>query len=189
MDVAVVVTAFDQGGQVAEAVASVRAQTRPVTELVVVDDGSAGPGSLAALDALRTDGVHVLRQANRGVAAARNTGITATGAPLVVVLDGDDRLAPAFLERVLPRLDDPEVVAASAWLRLHGVASGTARPAFQRHLVDVLVAQEETAVRRLAAWEDLVATDPALPLGDPSYGDGGMAAHVRVATVRAARPV
>jgi glycosyltransferase involved in cell wall biosynthesis len=281
MDVAVVVTAFDQGALVAEAVASVLAQTRPCAELVVIDDGSADAASLAVLDRLREDGVRVLRQENRGVGAARNAGIAATRAELVTVLDGDDRLAPTFLARVLPRLEDPEVVAASAWLRLHGVASGTARPAggrvvdflhrnacpgsgvvlrrsawsaaggydetmrsgfedwdlylavlarggsvavvpeplvgyrtapasanvrsmtrrlelygalvdkhrpvFERHLVDALVGLEATAVRRLADWEDLVSADPGLPLGDPTYGDGGMAAHVRVATARSAR--
>lgn len=281
MDTAVVVTAFDQGDLVADAVASVRAQTRPCAELVVVDDGSSDAASLGVLDRLRTEGVRVVRQENAGVGAARNAGIAATAAPLVAVLDGDDRLAPGFLERVAPQLADPDVVAASAWLRLHGVASGTARPAggrlvdflhrnacpgsgvvlrraaweraggydeamrsgfedwdlylavlagggsvavvpeplvdyrttpasanvrsmsrrlalyrglvekhrpaFEAHLVEVLVAQEATAVRRLTDWEDLVAADATLPLGDPTYGDGGMAAHVRVATARAAR--
>ncbi|GIG37103.1 glycosyl transferase [Cellulomonas pakistanensis] len=279
MEVAVVVTAHDQRELVVEAVASVRAQTAPCAELVVVDDGSADSGSLAVLDRLRAEGVRVLRQANAGVSAARNAGIAATRAPLVLVLDGDDRLAPAFLERVVPLLDDPDVVAASSWLGLFGVATGVARPvggrlvdflhrnacpgtavlrraaweraggydeslragfedwdlylgmlarggrvaiepealiryrtapasanvrsmehrldlvrglvekhraAYAAHLTDVLLAQEATAIRRLADWEALVAADPALPLGEPTFGDGGMAAHVRVATARAA---
>jgi len=279
MEVAVVVTAHDQHEQVAEAVASVRSQTAPPAELVVVDDGSAEAASLAVLDRLRADGVRVLRQENAGVSAARNAGIAATGAPLVLVLDGDDRLAPEFLARVAPLLADPDVVAASSWLELFGVASGVVRPgggalvdflhrnacpgsavlrraaweraggydaamrsgfedwdlylgmlagggrvaiapepllgyrtapasanvrsmiqrlallrgivdkhraAYQAHLADVLVAQEATAVRRLGDWEALVAADPALPLAEPTFGDGGMAAHVRVATARAA---
>lgn len=279
MDIAVVITAYDQGPLVAEAVASVRAQTVPCTEIVVVDDGSTAAASLAVLDRLSASGVRVLRQENRGVSAARNAGIAATRAPLVAVLDGDDRFAPEFLERVLPLLTDPEVVAASSWLRLFGAVDAIARPtggslvdflhrnacpaaavlrrtawqaagryaeqmrsgfedwdlflgllarggsiavlpeplieyrtaptsanvrsmtqrldlyrllidrhraAFEAHLVEALLGQEATAMRRLDAWEALVAADPTLPLGDPTYGDGGMAAHVRVATARAA---
>ena len=99
----------------------------------------------------------------------------------MAVLDGDDRLAPGFLERVAPQLADPDVVAAPAWLRLHGVASGTARPAGGR-LVDFLH-------RNACPGSGVVLrrADATLPLGDPTYGDGGMAAHVRVATARAAR--
>ncbi|WP_147794380.1 glycosyltransferase family A protein [Cellulomonas sp. Y8] len=280
MEVAVVVTAHDQREQVAEAVASVRAQTAPCAELVVVDDGSTDAASLAVLDRLRADGVRVLRQDNAGVSAARNAGIAATRAPLVLVLDGDDRLATTFLARVAPLLADPDVVAASSWLALFGVASGAVRPgggdlvdflhrnacpgsavlrrgaweraggydeamrtgfedwdlylgmlagggrvaiapeplleyrtapasanvrsmtrrlalfrglvdkhraAYVAHLADVLVALEATAVRRLGDWEALVAADPALPLVEPTFGDGGMAAHVRVATAHGAR--
>jgi hypothetical protein len=40
----------------------------------------------------------------------------------------------------------------------------------------------------LGRWEDAMAADPTLPVVEVTYGDGGMAAAVRVATRRAAGP-
>ena len=74
--------------------------------------------------------VTVIRRANGGVSAARNTGIRAARAPMVLVLDGDDRLEPAFLEKVGALLRSrPELVAASSWLHTFGVLDAVVRPA------------------------------------------------------------
>lgn len=279
--VSVVVTAHDQGELVAQAVASALGQTRPPERVVVVDDGSTDPGSLAVLDRVAaTAGCTVLRQPNRGVSAARNAGIAAVAQPLVVVLDGDDRLAPEFIARTAALVEaDPAVVAASSWLQMHGVLDAVVRPAggsavdflhrnacpatlllrraewercggydetmregfedwdlalrlltpggriavvpeplidyrtapasanvrsmahrvdrfaaivdrhrplFERHLREVLLAQEARAVRSDALREDLLVRHPVEPLGEVTYGDGGMAAAVRVTTRRSA---
>ena len=70
MTVAVVIPCFELGAYLAEAVDSVRGQTRPPDELVVVDDGSRDPLTLRELDRLAADGVRVLRRANGGAPAA-----------------------------------------------------------------------------------------------------------------------
>ena len=115
---------------VGEAVASVRAQILPSRRIIVVDDGSDEPASIALLDALEADGdVTVVRQANAGVSAARNRGIALTEAPYVLILDGDDRLLPNFSQRTSAALDAcGDVVAASGWLRTFGVLSSTVCP-------------------------------------------------------------
>lgn len=110
--IGVVVPTHDDGRLVAEAVASIHEQE--AVEVVVVDDGSTDPGSLARLQELRLRGVRVIRQANAGPAAARNTGIAAMSAPLVLALDADDMLEPGMLSRLADLLDArPE--AAVAW--------------------------------------------------------------------------
>jgi glycosyltransferase involved in cell wall biosynthesis len=91
----VIIPTFNEGELVAEAVASVR-EEEPV-ELVVVDDGSTEPDSLAVLERLDRDGVRVLRRPNGGLPAARWTGVEGTSAPFVLPLDGDDRLEPGAL--------------------------------------------------------------------------------------------
>jgi glycosyltransferase involved in cell wall biosynthesis len=101
--VAVVIPCHDDGELVAEAVASVR-EPEPV-ELVVVDDGSADPGSLAVLERLRGDGVRVLSRANGGPGAARMTGVAATTAPFVFPLDADDLAEPGALAALADVLD------------------------------------------------------------------------------------
>ena len=73
-----IVTAFDQGELVADAVESVLRQTRAPEAVLVVDDGSTDDASADVLERLRQDPrITVLRQPNRGVSAARNAGIAA----------------------------------------------------------------------------------------------------------------
>ena len=104
--VAVIVPSFELGPLLDETLASVRAQTRPAEEVIVVDDGSSGAETLAALERAERGGARVLRQTNQGLGAARNAGLRASRSELVVPLDADDLLAPTFLERTV-----------DAWLR------------------------------------------------------------------------
>jgi glycosyltransferase involved in cell wall biosynthesis len=86
-------------------------QTVAAWEAIVVDDGSTTPS--AALVAFAANPrVRVVRhEQNRGLAAARNSGIRAAATDTIVTLDADDMLDPAYLERVLPRLQDEDVNA------------------------------------------------------------------------------
>lgn len=59
------------------------------------------------------------------------------------------------------------------------------RDVYAGHLEEALLGLEETSIRRLAAWEDLVGSDPTIDPGEAGYGDGGTAAIVRIATRRA----
>ncbi len=88
----VVIPAHNASGTVGRAIASVCAQTSPAHEVIVVDDGS----SDATADVARTFGgsVTVIRQANSGVAAARNAGARAASGDWLAFLDADDWYAP-----------------------------------------------------------------------------------------------
>ncbi len=110
--VSVVIPCFNDGATLQLAVASVR-QQEPC-ELVVVDDGSADPGTITTLRELERAGTTVLRQANQGPAAARRAGLAATSARYVFALDADDLLEPRAITRLAEALDaDPG--AALAW--------------------------------------------------------------------------
>ena len=98
-----VVTSYNQGPLILEALDSLYRQTVRPARILLVDDGSTDPASLAILAGIEADPapvpVQVIRRSNGGVSAARNTGIRAARTGLVLVLDGDDRLRPAFLEK------------------------------------------------------------------------------------------
>ncbi|MBW7906275.1 MAG: glycosyltransferase [Phycisphaerae bacterium] len=103
--VAIVIPCYNHGHYLPEAVASARSQTYEHTECVVVDDGSTDAATLAALARLERDGVRVIRQANHGLAAARNAGVRAADCEFFVPLDADDRIEPRFVaELLLPLL-------------------------------------------------------------------------------------
>ncbi|GGI67595.1 succinoglycan biosynthesis protein ExoU [Polymorphobacter multimanifer] len=93
--VSVIIPAWNAAQTIARAVASALDQPE-VGEVAVVDDASTDLTAIAAGTA--DDGTGRLRiirsDRNRGPAAARNTGIAATTAPFVAILDSDDFLLP-----------------------------------------------------------------------------------------------
>jgi glycosyltransferase involved in cell wall biosynthesis len=95
----------------AEAIRSVLAQTRPVVECIVVDDGSTDATADIAQEF--GDRVTLVRQPERkGVAAARNHGSSIASGDLVAFLDHDDVWLETKLERQLHSFDDPAVTLA-----------------------------------------------------------------------------
>ncbi len=119
-EIAVVIPCHDDGETLDEAVDSVRGQDVPV-EILVVDDGSTDPRTLAALDRLARTGVRVLRQPNRGPGPARMSGVRAARADYVMPLDADDRLLPGALRLLRGELDRrPRAVAAWGGARHFG---------------------------------------------------------------------
>jgi glycosyltransferase involved in cell wall biosynthesis len=119
-DITAVVVCFNYGAYLGEAVASVLDQAGGAPHVVVVDDGSDEPETLASLEAL-PPGVELLRQVNRGVAAARNAGLERARTPYVIVLDADDRLAPGALAALRAPLDaDPALGFAYGTMRFFG---------------------------------------------------------------------
>jgi len=126
-DVTAVVACFDYGAFLPEALDSLLAQEGGPPRMVVVDDGSTDPGTLAVLDALPA-GVELVRQANRGVSAARNAGLTRVRTPYWLVLDADDRLAPGALAAMREPLErDPRPGYAFGLMRFFGDMSGIVR--------------------------------------------------------------
>jgi hypothetical protein len=95
--VSVVITGYNYGRYIGQAVDSVLKQTRRPEEIIVIDDGSTDD-TLDRLAPYRDSGVKVIHQQNQGVAAARTVGIAESTQPFVTLLDADDVLAPTFLE-------------------------------------------------------------------------------------------
>ncbi|OZB87140.1 MAG: glycosyl transferase, partial [Microbacterium sp. 14-71-5] len=55
---------------------------------------------------------------------------------------------------------------------------------FAANLRTALLAHESHAMELLNRWERLLVADRSIPVGEITYGDGGMAAAVRVASAR-----
>jgi len=127
--VSVVIPCFNHGRFLADAIGSVLAQTLKPHEIIVVDDGSADetPGVAQSFA-----GVRYVRQENRGLAAARNTGLRNSSGEFIAFLDADDRFLPAALEAGASALEaHPECAFVYGGYRFLD-EDGMRRPAPQR---------------------------------------------------------
>jgi glycosyltransferase involved in cell wall biosynthesis len=94
---------------VVQAMCSVLDQTFTDFELIVVDDGGSDR-SINICEMLADHRTRIVRQANRGLAGARNTGIAEARGEFVAILDSDDAWVPNKLERHIAHLQtDPEL--------------------------------------------------------------------------------
>lgn len=131
-DCSVIVPCFNAASTVEATIASALAQPE-AREILAVDDGStdATPDLLAALEKTEPR-VRVIRQANAGVAAARNAGIRVASAPIIAFLDSDDLWHPGHLAANLRHLaSDPEIgvsFSRARFIDTAGKAIGVARP-------------------------------------------------------------
>jgi glycosyltransferase involved in cell wall biosynthesis len=102
--VSVIIVNYNYGRFVGAALESVLAQTYEKLEIVVVDDGSTddSPEILRMYEPR----VRLVRQANKGVSAARNRGIAESEGSLVAFLDSDDMWLPKKVERQVETFGD-----------------------------------------------------------------------------------
>jgi len=118
--VSVIIPTFNRAHKIARAVASVLYQTFTDYEILVVDDGSEDTTSEVLAPFLpHIKCITHLR--NRGVSAARNTGIMASDSPLIAFLDSDDYWLPdKIATQVSFFAEHPDAVACQTeelWIR------------------------------------------------------------------------
>ena len=102
--ISVVVPTYKRPALLGRAVRSILDQSLQDFEVIVVDDAS-GDGTEEAVAAFSDPRIRYVRhEENRGLAAARNSGIKAARAPLVAFLDDDDDYLPSYLEAMARRL-------------------------------------------------------------------------------------
>lgn len=117
----ILVPAYNVESYVREALDSALAQIGTSVEIVVVDDG-ATDGTPAIVDeyaAAHPDRIVLVRQANRGLAGARNTALARATGDYVGLLDADDLWEPERSARCVEYLDahpDAAAVTTDAWL-------------------------------------------------------------------------
>lgn len=97
--VSIVIPNFNHAQYLGDAIASVLAQTYTNVEIIVVDDGSTDHSR--AVIAQFGSQIRSIGQENRGLSAARNTGIRATKGEYIGLLDADDLYEPNFLETLM----------------------------------------------------------------------------------------
>ena len=118
MDISVIIPSYNHATYIAEAIQSVLRQTVPAQEVIVVDDGSTD--QTREVVAQFPAPVRYIYQPNRGLSAARNTGIQASMSKWVAFLDADDWWLPEKIRlqtEALERNPSAVLVYCSVWLQ------------------------------------------------------------------------
>jgi glycosyltransferase involved in cell wall biosynthesis len=114
MPVSVVIPAYNSEVFIGVAISSALAQTLPVSEIIVVDDGS----SDRTAELAEQSGAFVIRQEHGGISVARNAGIRAAKHEWIAFLDADDTWEPQKIEYQLAAIRRyPDVGLVSCDLR------------------------------------------------------------------------
>jgi glycosyltransferase involved in cell wall biosynthesis/GT2 family glycosyltransferase len=153
--VSIVIPAYNPTSYLLEAIASASAQTYPRVEIIVVNDGSDKPESLAVLDQASSMAGAYIEQPNRGLGAARNTGFRAVRGEYVVPLDADDLIDPEYVAECLAALRSSDAAFAYTGFQVFGTQNFEERPG-EYNLYRLLDRNYLTyaALIRKAAWEN-----------------------------------
>ena len=161
-ELAVVITSYNQGDLLLEAVASVWRHWQGCgAELLIVDDGSDQPRTLEVLRHLSELGLRVIHQKNQGLAVARNRGITETKAPVLLFLDDDNRLLQPYFTAGLamlrqhPQLDSiyGDCLEFGTRQRLRRVGPITAKQLWAMNHIDNCALMRRSLLERCGGYD------------------------------------
>ncbi len=111
--VSVIIPAYNTAAFIAETLNSVFAQTFRDFELIVINDGSPDTAELEAALQPYMSRIRYIKQENRGLPGARNTGIRIARGELLAFVDSDDLWTPDYLFAQVEFLDNHPHVCAS----------------------------------------------------------------------------
>ena len=102
MTVTVVVCAYNEARLLAACLHSLRAQTRPPDEIIVVNNASTDDTGVVAR---AVPGVRVVDEPTKGLVVARETARRLATSELIAYIDADCRAPITWIERVIARFD------------------------------------------------------------------------------------
>ncbi len=109
--ITIVIPCYNHGHFLLEALASLKECDQSLFTVIIVNDGSTDKDTLTILANLAEQGFLIHHQPNRGLANARNQGISLATTPYILPLDCDNKIRPNYLTRSVAILDDQPTIA------------------------------------------------------------------------------
>lgn len=159
--VSIIIPLYNYADYIIEALESAKAQSEPVLDLIVIDDGSRDDGPELARQWMGANTERFNRLLllghvqNAGLGFTRNSGFDAAETLYVLPLDADNRLLPAACSRLADQLDASRAAFAYPQIRCFGDSSkivGT--EAFSPHRLRVGNYIDAMALVRKSAWAE-----------------------------------
>ncbi|HVZ58030.1 MAG TPA: glycosyltransferase family A protein [Chitinophagaceae bacterium] len=127
--ISVVIPCYNDGIYLRETLSRLKQQTYTHYEVLIVDDGSTDPHTLAVFTELEKEGYRVLHKENGRMSSARNYGVRHAQGSVLALLDADDYFHPRFFEKGLRVLAaEPDTAVVTSHIQLFGEFRKTARP-------------------------------------------------------------
>lgn len=99
--ISIIVPVFNNEKTLSRCLDSILSQTISNYEVIIVDDGSIDDTPIIAKNySLNDSRIKIFKQENRGLGAARNTGLKETRSPYIAFVDSDDFIEPNMLEEM-----------------------------------------------------------------------------------------
>lgn len=108
--ISIIIPCYKYAHYLKECVESVRAQTYPVHEIIVVSDGS--PDN--TVEVCKELGVRCIEKENGGLSSARNAGIKVATGKFIMCLDADDKLVPGAIAEHMKLIQNDMTIAQCA---------------------------------------------------------------------------
>jgi len=130
--VSVIMPTFNREHLISRAVGSVLNQTFRDFELIIVDDGSRDNSGEVIREFNDSRINYIRHEKNRGVAAARNTGIKAARGEYVAFLDSDDEWRPQMLYRQIKAFGEASSDAGAVYTDMINIDNNKTRSLYGR---------------------------------------------------------
>jgi len=122
--ISIITACYNHGKYISEMLDSVFAQTFQDFELIIVNNGSTDD-TARILDQIQHEKVRIIHTENNGPAHARNLAISKSTGEIILNLDADNKIAPAFIAKCLRVFDDkPNAGIVYSELEFFGAKTG-----------------------------------------------------------------
>lgn len=125
LKVSIIITYYNLGDYVEEAIQSTLNQTYKNIEIILVNDGSTDKNSIKKLNEIKLkykDKITFIDQKNSGVSSARNTGIKISSGKYICCLDADDTINADYIKLSLNKhLKNKDIGFVTTWVQEFGL--------------------------------------------------------------------
>ena len=165
--ISIIIPCYNQGHYLEDALQSVwQYEDKSIYEIIIVNDGSTEALTLNKLKELSDKGCNIINQSNKGLGAARNTGVKAATGEYVLPLDSDNKIRPEYISESIKLLDgDPTLDVVYGNAEYFGEKAGVWESGdfnLQRLMIENYI--DACVVYRKSTWEKLGGYDEKMPV-------------------------
>lgn len=168
--VSIIMPCYNDGQYIKQAVDSIKSQTYPNIELIIIDDGSDDENTLSILEELKTEAI-MLKTNHLRPAGARNYGISKATGKYIMPVDSDDCIDPTYISKAVEILENnPQIGIVYCEADLFGEKSGKwdlPKYSFDKMLLDNIVFV--TALFYREDWEKIGGFNTSMYAGMEDY--------------------